>query len=207
MTRHAPIEESANEQAGYAKGRAKRRQIIEEATAVFGELGYRGTSLRDVAARCGISHTGLLHHFSSKEALLQAVLQQRDQIDRAWMDDSGSHGLDGLRRLVELVARNATRRGIVESFTVLSAEAASSEHPAHHYFVQRYRDSIARTVRTYQQARSVGALHPAVDPEVASRQLTALMDGLQLQWLLDGGATDMVAIVRAYLQSQLVVDL
>lgn len=195
------------DEAGYAKGRAKRREIVEQATAVFGELGYRGTSLRDVAARCGISHTGLLHHFPSKEALLQAVLQQRDRIDRAWMDDTGSHGLDGLRRLVELVALNATRRGIVESFTVLSAEAASKDHPAHDYFVQRYHDSIATNARTYDQARAIGALHPSVDPDAAARHLTALMDGLQLQWLLDDGATDMVAIVRAHIQSQLVVDL
>ena len=194
-------------QPGYAKGRARRREIVEQAMTVFGELGYHGTSLREVAARCGISHPGLLHHFPSKEALLQAVLQHRDRIDRAWMDDTGSHGLDGLRRLVELVALNATRRGIVESFTVLAAEAASAEHPAHDYFVLRYRDSIAANARTYEQARAVGALRPTVDPDVAGRHLNALMDGLQLQWLLDDGATDMESIVRAHIQSQLTVEL
>lgn len=31
-----------------------------------------------------------------------------------------------------------------------------------------------------------------------------MMDGLQLQWLLDGGATDMTSIVRAHIESQLV---
>ncbi|MDO8364080.1 MAG: TetR/AcrR family transcriptional regulator [Actinomycetota bacterium] len=192
---------------GYAKGRARRREIIEQAMAVFGELGYRATSLRDVAARCGISHPGLMHHFPTKESLLQAVLQQRDHNDAAWLGDGGAKGVDGLRRLAGLVALNATRRGIVESFTVLAAEASSAEHPAHDYFVARYRNSVASTTATYTQAAAAGALRHDIRPDSAGRQLVALMDGLQLQWLLDAGATDMAAVVRAHIQSQLVVEL
>jgi AcrR family transcriptional regulator len=195
---------------GYAKGRAKRREIIEQGAAVFGELGYRATSLRAVAARCGMSHPGLLHHFPTKEALLQAVLQHRDKVDLAWMrqgDGEDADGLGALRRLADLVALNATRRGLVESFTVLAAEATSADHPAHAWFVDRYRDSVAYDARAYERALAAGALRPDVDPDRAARQLVALMDGLQLQWLLDGGVTDMAAIVRAHLQSQLVVEL
>jgi hypothetical protein len=33
------------------------------------------------------------------------------------------------------------------------------------------------------------------------------MDGLQVQWLLDDGATDMGAILHAHVQGQLTVDL
>jgi AcrR family transcriptional regulator len=96
-------------QPGYAKGRAKRREIIEQATTVFGEVGYRATSLREVAARCAMSHTGVLHHFPNKEALLQAVLEERDRADAVLLGDGGARGVDGLRRIVELVALNATR--------------------------------------------------------------------------------------------------
>jgi hypothetical protein len=42
---------------------------------------------------------------------------------------------------------------------------------------------------------------------VAARQLVALLDGLQLQWLLDDGTTDMPALVRAHLQAQLTCEL
>ncbi|MFM2077074.1 MAG: hypothetical protein RJA49_964 [Actinomycetota bacterium] len=169
---------------------------------MFGEVGYRGATLREIAARCGISHTGLLHHFANKEALLVAVLQHRDEVDRERLraDDSG---VDTLRRMVDLVAFNATRRGIVELFTVLSSEATSADHPAHDWFVQRYRASLRATTRSFQRARDEGALRAGVDPGVAAAQLTALMDGLQVQWLLDDGATDMVAAVRAHLQAQL----
>jgi len=188
---------------GYAKGRARRRQIILQALAMFGEVGYRGASLREIAARCGISHPGLLHHFPTKELLLQAVLEQRDAEDRAWMGVTVT-GADRLLRLVDLVALNATRRGIVELFCVLSAEGTSSEHPAHGYFVRRYQASLSAIEGAYAQARDAGALRAGVDPRIAAQQVVALMDGLQLQWLLDGGATDMAGVVLAHLRTQLV---
>jgi AcrR family transcriptional regulator len=188
---------------GYAKGRAKRLEILEQAMSMFGEVGYRGASLREVAARCGISHTGLLHHFPTKEALLQAVLEHRDREDVALLTAGGAAGLDALRRIVELVALNATRRGIVELFCVLAAEATSAEHPAHAYFVHRYEGSLVVAAGAYRRADDAGALRDAIDPDVAARQLIAVMDGLQLQWLLDDGASDMAAIVRANIQAQL----
>ncbi|WP_239114689.1 TetR/AcrR family transcriptional regulator [Planotetraspora kaengkrachanensis] len=192
---------------GYEKGRAKRREIIDRAMASFGEVGYRGASLREIAARCGISHPGLLHHFPTKESLLLAVLRHRDEADGRWLAADEATGLEALRRLVGLVALNATRRGIVELFAVLSAEATSATHPAHDYFVDRYRTSVASFEVAYTRAHDEGVLRPGIDPRTAGRQLVALMDGLQVQWLLDDSATDMAEVVRAHVQAQLTVPL
>jgi AcrR family transcriptional regulator len=193
--------------AGYAKGRVKRREIIEQAMILFGEVGYRGASLRELATRCGLTHPGLLHHFPTKEALVLAVLEHRDKVDGAWLGEGGAAGLAPLRRLVELAALNSTRRAIVELFTVLSAEATSREHPAHDYFVGRYHRSRQVFAHAYVQARAAGALRPEIDPDAAARQLVALMDGLQLQWLLDDGASDLVGPIRDHVQAQLTVPL
>jgi AcrR family transcriptional regulator len=198
---------SAEVQHGYAKGRAKRREIIDHAVALFGEVGYRGASLREIAARSGISHPGLLHHFPTKESLLLAVLAHRDEIDGEWLSMDGTTGMDTLRRLVGLVSLNATRRGIVELFAVLSAEATSPEHPAHAFFVERYRNAVEGAELTYAQVREVGRLRSGIDPGEAARQLIALMDGLQVQWLLDDRVTDMAAVVRAHIDAQLTVPL
>jgi AcrR family transcriptional regulator len=192
---------------GYAKGRAKRGEILDQAMVLFGEQGYRGASLREIASRCGISHPGLLHHFPTKQALLLAVLEHRDRVDAEQLFDADASGVDHLRRLVEVVARNTARRGIVELFTVLSAEATAADHPAHAFFVARYRDTLAAIGSAYARARDEGALRPGIEPAGAARQLVALMDGLQIQWLLDGGDTDMVAAVRAHIQAQLVIAL
>ncbi|MEU0300963.1 TetR family transcriptional regulator [Streptomyces sp. NPDC006175] len=191
---------------GYAKGRAKRREILDQAMALFGEAGYRGASLRVIAARSGISHTGLLHHFPTKEALLLAVLEHRDEVDDVWLSLGGTTGVERLRRFTELAERNAGRRGIVELFSVVSTEATAADHPAHRYFVRRYENSVAGAQLTYEQVRLEGALRPGIAPAAAGRQLIALMDGLQVQWLLSDCATDMAGVLRAHIEAQLTVE-
>ena len=192
---------------GYAKGRAKRSEIIEQATALFGEVGYRSASLREIASRCGISHPGLLHHFGSKELLLLAVLEHRDRVDAEGLGLVDARGADTFARIVALVGRNSERRAIVELFATLSAEAAAPDHPAHSYFVERYRAVVERSARAYGEAAEDGALAPGVDPEDAARELVALMDGLQVQWLLNPSDTDMQRLVQAHLERQLVAPL
>ena len=175
--------------------------------ALYGEVGYRGASLREIAARSGISHPGLMHHFPTKESLLLAVLAHRDEVDSEWLSMGETTGMDTLRRLVALVSLNATRRGIVELFAVLSAEATSPDHPAHAFFVGRYRNAVEAAELTYAQVRDEGGLRPGIDPGAAARQLIALMDGLQMQWLLDDRSTDMAGVVRAHIEAQLTVPL
>jgi AcrR family transcriptional regulator len=190
---------------GYAKGRAKRSEILDQAMALFGEAGYRGASLREIAARCGLSHPGLLHHFPTKESLLLAVLEHREEVDGALL--SGRTGLAVLRGLVDVAALNATRPGIVELFTVLSAEATAAEHPAHAYFAQRYQMTVRTIELAYEQARADGVLQPGIEAAAAARQFVALMDGLQIQWLLSHRRIDMASILQAHLQAQLTVPL
>ena len=59
----------------------KRARILNEAVVLFGEHGYAGTSLADIANAADISKAGLLHHFSSKDELFAKVLERRDQED------------------------------------------------------------------------------------------------------------------------------
>lgn len=56
-------------------------RILNEAVVLFGEHGYAGTSLADIANAADISKAGLLHHFSSKDELFAKVLERRDRED------------------------------------------------------------------------------------------------------------------------------
>ncbi|MAL97693.1 MAG: hypothetical protein CL583_04495 [Alteromonadaceae bacterium] len=58
-------------------GELRRAQIVEAATQLFAETGYEGTSLRDVAERCGMTKAALYYHYTDKEALLRAVVEYR----------------------------------------------------------------------------------------------------------------------------------
>ncbi|MBF5082011.1 TetR/AcrR family transcriptional regulator [Quadrisphaera sp. INWT6] len=193
-------------QRGYAKGRARREEILETARALFGEVGYRSASLREIAARCGISHPGLLHHFPTKEALLEAVLVRRDAVSEERFGVVSARGTAALRALVEVVAANAAEPGEVELYCVLSAEATAPDHPAHRYFADRYEVTRASTQRSLREAAEDGDLREGVDPAVQARVLVAVMDGLQVQWLLDRAGptpTDMPAALRAHLSTLL----
>ena len=52
-----------------------RRLILETALRLFAERGYSGTSIRDIAAACGLQGPTLYSHYSSKEHVLAEILR------------------------------------------------------------------------------------------------------------------------------------
>jgi AcrR family transcriptional regulator len=195
---------------GYPKGIARRSAIIDVATDFFGRVGYRGATMLQIAAECGISRAGLLYHFPTKESLLEAVLSERDRTDQ---DSLAGDGItpDGelavLANLISVVQRNGTVPAIVNLFAVLSAEAGDPSHPAHEYFVDRYETARRELQGTLEGIRDRGLLAPGVDPGSLAIELIALMDGLQVQWLLAPERVDMASLVRHRIESALTVPL
>jgi TetR/AcrR family transcriptional regulator len=53
---------------------AKRAAIREAAAALFAEHGFDGSSMSDLAARCGTTKSGLYHYYEGKEDVLYDVL-------------------------------------------------------------------------------------------------------------------------------------
>lgn len=58
-------------------GEARREQIIRNATELFARHGFRGVTMRQLATKAGISEAMIYHHFPSKEALYDAMLQHK----------------------------------------------------------------------------------------------------------------------------------
>jgi len=58
-----------------ARGEATRAHITETATSLFASRGYEDTSIEAVLDEAGVSRGSLYHHFASKEALFEAVLE------------------------------------------------------------------------------------------------------------------------------------
>lgn len=55
----------------------RKAQIIRAATELFAASGYVGTSLRDVAQKCGMTKAALYYHYPDKESLLKSVVSYR----------------------------------------------------------------------------------------------------------------------------------
>jgi AcrR family transcriptional regulator len=180
---------------------------VDAAVEVFSSGGYRKGSLRDVADKVGLSQAGLLHHFPSKEHLLEAVLTWRDGVTATQMGEPLPQGVDFLRALVRAAEYNATTPELVEFHVIVSAEGTSADHPVRGYFVDRYASVLGLTRAAFERAADEGQLRPGTDCASAARTLIALMDGLQIQWLLDPEGVDMAGDMRRYLRSLLTVEL
>jgi AcrR family transcriptional regulator len=189
------------------KGERTRARILDSATELFSRSGFNAVSLRDIAAHAGLTHVGLLHHFPGKESLLLDVLRRRDGIDAQTVFPGITHpGTpepgpgERLRELIGLVVRNSRTPGLVALYAKLSAEATDPGHPAHHYFQERYR-VLREETTVLVRALQAEAVPPVQgDPEVTARQLLALMDGLQIQWLLDPESVAMEELVTDFLR-------
>ncbi|MFI1714452.1 TetR/AcrR family transcriptional regulator [Streptomyces sp. NPDC053513] len=179
-----------------ARSEERRADILRAALEVIAERGYRGATLGSVAERVGLTQQGLLHYYPTKEALLVAVLEERDRWDTSGGRDREGWRLDLLESLVEY---NAMRPGIVQTFSALLGESVTDGHPAREFFTERYtqvRANMADVLRLEFGERLPGGL----TPERAAPLLTAVMDGLQYQWLLDPASVDMPGAFRDFLR-------
>ncbi len=59
------------------KGRATRDRLIAAASELFGQRGYESTSIEAILSAAGVKRGSLYHHFASKEALFDAVLDRQ----------------------------------------------------------------------------------------------------------------------------------
>ncbi|RJL24266.1 TetR/AcrR family transcriptional regulator [Bailinhaonella thermotolerans] len=186
----------ADERAADERSRGRREEILLAALDVFAERGFRGASLAAVAERAGLSQQGLLHYFPSKERLLIGMLDLRERIDALRLLADGT-APPRLEQITQLAEYNAGRPGVVQAFTVLSAESVTEDHPAREYFVERYarmRERVEESLRAELGDRLPGGL----SPRDAAALLLAVQDGAQLQWLLDPDEVDLPGLVAAF---------
>jgi AcrR family transcriptional regulator len=177
------------------EGREQRDRILRAALRLFTAQGFRGASLDAVAAEVGISRQGVLHYFPSKTHLLLGVLDLRDETTIARAEER--HESDFADGLIGVVADNQREPDLVRLYTVLAAESVAPEHPGHDRFQERYRSVRAALAAAIAEAQQEGQLDSAIDPVHLATLLTAVMDGLQLQFLLDPESVDMVEPLTA----------
>ncbi|WP_264937107.1 TetR/AcrR family transcriptional regulator [Streptomyces sp. A012304] len=169
----------------YAKTPARRAEIVRAARDSFAEKGYAKSSLRDIAERAGITHAGLLHHFRNKDDLLAGVLAQRDSEE--WQE--GLAQVDSPDQLApylgELIRHHQQAPELMRLWIELAAAASRQDHPAHAYFVERYARGRSQFAEGFHDESARGRLREGLTPESAAVLFHAVLNGLQLQWVLD----------------------
>jgi AcrR family transcriptional regulator len=180
----------------YAGTAERRREIISAAFEAFARGGFRGSSLQEICDAVGMSKPGLLHHFASKEELLEAVLEKREEMNQP---PAGTKGLDMLVHLRNTARVDQVTQGAVALFVVMSAEATNPSHPAHEFFVNRYERAVRTIAAALDEARVRGELTENLDATEAAQLIVSVMDGLQIQMLLNPDM-DRLAALDTYLE-------
>ena len=179
----------------------RKAQIIREAIRSFGQDGYHGARLADIAKAAGVTGPGLLHHFPSKAHLLMEVLAERDRLDHARFSSAQrAETKSPLLPLQELVDYNETVPGLVQLFTVLVAESIDEKHPAHEFFKQRYQKIREQDVVVLREAQARGEVRTDIPAEDLVIMLFAMMDGLQVQWLYEPEHINMARLFEQFLR-------
>lgn len=183
----------------YRTGAQSRAELVQAASRVFAEHGYAGGSLRQIAVKVGMSAASLMQHFGSKQGLLEAVLANwREETDHLVSGDQ--IGLAFFRALRESMSYHVDHRGLIELFLTMATEASTPTHPAHAFIRARYDREMAHFRAQLLHAQKLGEI-PAMDDrqvDLEVRALFAVMDGLELQWLLDP-EIDLVGLFGAHL--------
>ncbi len=143
-----------------------------------------------------------MHHFPSKDDMLVRILEYREKQDE---DDAKKFVSYGINRLfawiVDVIDKNVAHPDRVRLFVMLSAEATDEEHPARAYFTRRYTRVLDALETAFAEHFVAEPPRFALSPRDAAVSIIALMDGLQLQWLLLPDSIDMGSLVRTHLSS------
>ena len=168
----------------YAKGVARRQEILDRAIEVFAERGSDRTSLRSIAQEVGVTHSALTHYFGSLEELLVAVYRESSR--RLSAENPDMPDMTPVELMTRSAHVNREVAGLVQLYSTLVAAALEEGHPAAREFATaRFADvrkSLAARVRHNQ---STGRIRADVDPDAVAALVIAASDGLQTQWLLD----------------------
>jgi AcrR family transcriptional regulator len=166
------------------RGAWRRDRILTATIRLVARNGGRGTSLAEIAGEAGVTQQGLLHYFASKEALLHAALDVRDERD-AVSRDPDWRGLEFLDAIVDRIGGWRAEPDMVGMFTLLLVENLGEHAPLRERLAERYelvRNEYADAIRAAQAA---GSARLDIDPDLKAIEVIAFLNGLETSWLLN----------------------
>jgi TetR/AcrR family acrAB operon transcriptional repressor len=162
--------------------RESREILIRAATELFAEKGFRRTTFVDVAERSGISRGSIPWHFSNKDGLLQAVI---DQAVGAILDEATAEPM-GLEAVLTAALR-IVRRPSSRLFVTLIAEAVEPGSPIRDHYAQ-----LQAALRAGLRAQ-IGTvdLPQGITDEDFVTVLLGAVNGINQQWAVAPGDIDL----------------
>lgn len=144
----------------------RKEEIIAEATRLFAERGYEGTSMGDLAERVGLRKASLFHHFESKDILYATVLSQLIESIQAAILGAANGGGSFVERLDALTdAITAMLGAQPHAARLLIREAMDWGPVMRDQLASRIQDVLAASVEFAKAGQRDGVFHPNLEPK------------------------------------------
>jgi AcrR family transcriptional regulator len=176
--------------------------VLRAALEVFLEVGYHGASVRDIAARSGLSVAGIYHYHPGKQHMLRQIfdLTMAELLERGTAARAEGHDpVERFRLLVEHLALFHTRR---RELGFIGATEMRSLEPANRAAVAAMRVRQQRMVDEEVTAAAAAGLFHCRSPERAARAVVTLCTSL-VHWYRPDGELDAAEIAAEYVEHAL----
>jgi TetR/AcrR family transcriptional regulator len=159
----------------------RRQQILDVATRLFAESGYRGTTTREISLGVGINEALLFRHFPNKEELYWAVIDAKRRSGRGrellaqQLSAPGDTPAAERQKFVS-IAENILRRlrGDLTLFRLLLFSALENHRLADRFF-RRYVSDYYETLADYIRRRMRAGVWRRTDPLLAARAFLGMV--------------------------------
>ena len=172
-----------------------RERLIEAATGLFAERGYRDASVQAIGEVAGISRGSIFWHFGSKEGLLWAVVQRaftRWEAETLVPEVGDARGQEAIARALRAHRRFlADEGGTLRLLFVLMFEALGPRPELAGEFARLHRDLRVLATPWLEEAVADGDFRDDVDPESIVTLIIATLGGIVYQYLLDADGVDL----------------
>ncbi|MGZ3113258.1 ScbR family autoregulator-binding transcription factor [Streptomyces sp. H62] len=159
------------------RAKATRRSLLEAAAQLFAEQGYAATSVNDISARSGRTSGAVYFHYTGKEGIAVAVVEDRFATWPQLAARYGDETVPPLERLVALsyeIAHDLARDPVTRAGARLWAERIFITAPVPDPFALW----TAAATRLLAQARLAGHINERVRPARTARTLVRAFFGL-----------------------------
>jgi AcrR family transcriptional regulator len=177
---------------------AGHTNLLAAASAEFAERGFDGTSIRDIAARAGVSLSALYHYYPGKQALLGAILDEgMDDYLARCQSALAATGPDPAGRLAALVTatvRYRAERSVAS--LILINEARALPDVAKAAYRERQREATALFADAVGDGVKADVFHTPY-PEDARRAVLAACNAVA-QWYRPDGEIDLPTLIERY---------
>ena len=175
------------------KGRDARRRILEAGEQLFGEHGYAGTRLADIADLAGLSSAAFYRYFKDRHELLLVLL--RDMLDEAfafsrarWDNQHPSESVQvTTERYFEFYDKNQALMGVIVEMAQTDDEVKSLWRQSRSDFYLRIGHALSRGVES-------GSIRSDIDVALAAELLGSMTEFYAFQrYALGDGALKTVS--------------